>query len=151
MPPSPSPVPCCQSGPAETFATDGACRRRARCSRCGLERELLGVFEHGHRLLAGDVWKTVEVLVETKAAFEIGEQAVHRHAGALETGCPAKALRINPDRHFRRIIQWQARFHVRVNLAESCSLSVGNFGWRWPGLKRQPKFPTDNEQDSAKL
>ena len=42
-------------------------------SRCGLEREFLGVFEHGHRLFARDVWKTVEVLVQIEAAFEIGE------------------------------------------------------------------------------
>ena len=96
---------------------DGACRRRAEPSRCRLKRKFLGVSEHGHRLLAGDVWKTVEVLVETEAPFEIGEQAVHRHAGALKAGRPAKALRINPDRHFRRIIQWQARFHLEVNLA----------------------------------
>ena len=81
-----------------------------------------GVENYDVRLLVGDVWKTVEVLVQTEAAFEIGEQAVHRDAGTFEARSPAKALRISPDRHFRRIVQWQARFHLGVNLAESCSL-----------------------------
>src|SRR5208337_277880 len=85
--------------------------------------------------------------VQTEAAFEIGEQAVHRHAGALEAGRPAKALRINPDRHFPRIVQWQVRFHLGVNLAESCCLSAAKFGWRmaseeiangWPVLASHP-------------
>jgi len=100
--------------------------RRAGCSRRRLERAFLGVFEHGHRLIASDVGKTVEVLFQVEAAFEIGEQAIHRHAGALKTGCPAKALRVNPDRHFRRIVECRARFHLAVKLAKSSCLSVVN-------------------------
>ncbi len=116
--PSPSPVPCRQSGPAGACATDGVRTRRAESSRCGQERQFLGVFEHGHRLLPRDVWKTIQVLVQAEAAFKIGEQAVHRHTCALKARRPAKALRINPDRHPRRIAQWQARFHLVANLAE---------------------------------
>jgi hypothetical protein len=38
-----------------------------------LARKFPGVFEHGYRLFARDVWKTVEVFVQPEAAFEIGE------------------------------------------------------------------------------
>src|SRR5437879_13014235 len=79
-----------------------------RRSCCRLERQLVRVFEHGHRLLTRYIRETIEVLVKAQAAFQVGEQAVHRHTGALKTRRATQPIRINPDRHFRRIPQWQS-------------------------------------------
>src|ERR1035438_1634528 len=114
------------NGSAGTGATDGACKRRAEFSRCGPEREFVGVFQHAYRLLTGHVRKTIEIVVEAEAAFEVGEQTVHRHTRPLKTRRAAEALRINPDRHFRWIAQWQTRFHLVVNVAEGHLLSAAN-------------------------
>ena len=86
--------------------------RKAELSSGALEGQFLGVFEHGYRLLMRDVGKTINVIIEAEAAFEVDEQAVHGHAGAHETGRTPKALRIHPDRHIRRIVLRRTRFHM---------------------------------------
>jgi hypothetical protein len=71
---------------------------------CGVKRGLVGLLQNSNGLLTRHIGKTIQILVEAKAAFQIIEKAVHRHARAFETGRAAQSFRVNPDRNFRRKI-----------------------------------------------
>ena len=78
------------------------------------------VFEDGHGLLTRHIRKTIEVFVEAQAAFQIGEQAVHRHAG--DTYWPAVMKALDNAGHrlgdFRAARQQSADMETARDLAE---------------------------------
>jgi hypothetical protein len=80
-------------------------RRHPAALSCGLKRGLVGVFQNGNGLFTRHIRETIQVFVEAQAAFQIVEQAVHRHARARETGSAAQSFRVNPDGNFRRKVQ----------------------------------------------
>jgi hypothetical protein len=79
---------------------------------------LVGVFDYGHRLLTGHVWKTIEVFVEAQTAFQIGEQAFHLHACALEAGRPA------PENPYAQRYTEKVSQHAKIAATSSRSTCV---------------------------
>jgi hypothetical protein len=56
--------------------------------------QFVRVVEHGHGLLTGHVRKAVEAFVKTKAAFQIGEKAVHRNSRPGEARRATQPLQV---------------------------------------------------------
>ena len=53
----------------------------------------MGVFQNGNGLFTRHVGKTIQIFLETKAAFQVGEKAVHRHTRAFDAFLEAKGAR----------------------------------------------------------
>ena len=61
------------------------------------QEHLLGKFESGDGLLAGDAGEVFQVLVEGIARFQVVEQGANRDTGSEEDRRPAEDIRVAVD------------------------------------------------------
>ena len=79
------------------------------------------VLEHGDRLLTRYIREAIEVFVQRKAAFQICEKTVHRHARSLERMAPRSSVPDRPrsarsaERSAAVLISWDYRNRRKVN------------------------------------